>query len=68
MVASLVRFLFTCYEESHPHSFAALTRLPSLGVVEGKIQPFSGGGGGGGGGGERGEEKRFLTNSIYQLF
>ena len=49
MVASLVRFLFTCYEESQTHSFDALTRLASLGVVEGKIQPFSGGGGGRGG-------------------
>ena len=42
MVASLVRFLFTCYEELQTHSFAALTHLASLGVVIGQIDPYSG--------------------------
>ena len=45
MVASLVRFLFTCYEELQTHSFAALTRLASLGMVIGQIEPYSGRGG-----------------------
>ena len=36
MIASLVRFLLTFYEESQTHSFAALTRLASLGVVIGQ--------------------------------
>ena len=42
----MVASLFTCYGESQTHSFAALTRLLSLGVV---IQPFSGRGAGEGG-------------------
>ena len=63
MVASLVRFLFTCYEESQTHSFAALTRLASLGVVVGQNSALQWEGGG-----ERGEENRFLTKSTYQLF
>ena len=62
MIASLVRFLFTCYEESQTHSFAALTCLESLGVVIGQNSALQWEGR------ERGEEKRFLTNSIYQLF
>ena len=64
MVASLVRFLFTCYEESQTHSFAALTRLGSLGVgvVIGQNSALQWAGR------DRGEEKRFPTNRIYQLF
>ena len=52
MIASLVRFLLTFYEESQTHSFAALTRLASLGVVIGQNSALQWEGGG-----ERGERK-----------
>ena len=63
MVASLVRFLLTCYEKSQTHSFAALNRLASLGVVIGQNSALQWEGAGRGG-----EENRFLTKSTYQLF
>ena len=56
MVASLVRFLFTCYEESQTHSFSQFGCDHMT-----KFSPSVGGEGEGG-------EKRFLTNSIHQLF